>query len=72
MKKPLLVVIAGRPGSGKTTLAHSLARKIGCPAICRDEIKEGFVNTMKSDHESLALPARVCLADSEMPTYQAS
>jgi predicted kinase len=53
MKKPLLVVVAGRPGSGKTTLAHSLARKIGCPAICRDEIKEGFVNTMKSDHESL-------------------
>lgn len=53
MKKPLLVVVAGRPGSGKTTLAHTLARKIGCPAICRDEIKEGFVNTMKSDHESL-------------------
>jgi predicted kinase len=53
MKKPLLVVVAGRPGSGKTTLAHTLARKIGCPAICRDEIKEGFVNTMKSSHESL-------------------
>jgi predicted kinase len=53
MKKPLLIVVAGRPGSGKTTLAHILARKIGCPAICRDEIKEGFVNTMKSSHESL-------------------
>lgn len=53
MKKPLLVVIAGRPGSGKTTLAHILAKKIGCPAICRDEIKEGFVNTMQSSHESL-------------------
>ncbi|NJL39901.1 MAG: AAA family ATPase [Leptolyngbyaceae cyanobacterium SM1_4_3] len=53
MKKPLLVVVAGRPGSGKTTLAHTLARRIGCPAICRDEIKEGFVNTMKSSHEFL-------------------
>jgi predicted kinase len=53
MKKPLLVVVTGRPGSGKTTLAHTLARKIGCPAVCRDEIKEGFVNTMKSSHESL-------------------
>ena len=53
MKKPLLVVVAGRPGSGKTSLAHTLARKIGCPAVCRDEIKEGFVNTMKSNHESL-------------------
>jgi predicted kinase len=53
MKKPLLVVVTGRPGSGKTTLAHTLSNKIGCPAICRDEIKEGFVNTMKSSHESL-------------------
>ncbi len=53
MKKPLLVVVSGRPGSGKTTLAHTLAKKIGCPAICRDEIKEGFVNTMQSSHESL-------------------
>ena len=26
-------------------LAHALARVIRCPAICRDEIKEGFVNT---------------------------
>jgi predicted kinase len=53
MKKPLLVVITGRPGSGKTTLAHTLGRKIGCPAMCRDEIKEGFVNTRQSSHESL-------------------
>jgi len=42
---PLLIVVTGRPGAGKTTLAHALARAIRCPAICRDEIKEGFVNT---------------------------
>ncbi len=53
MKKPLLAIVTGCPGSGKTTLAHILARKIGCPAVCRDEIKEGFVNTMGSNHESL-------------------
>ena len=41
-----LIVIAGRPGSGKTTLAHALAFAIRCPAISRDEIKEGVVNSL--------------------------
>jgi predicted kinase len=41
---PTLVVVSGPPGSGKTTLAHKIARAVGCPAICRDEIKEGMVH----------------------------
>jgi predicted kinase len=41
---PTLVVVSGPPGAGKTTLAHLLAREISCPAICRDEIKEGMVH----------------------------
>jgi len=44
--QPLLIVVAGRPGAGKTSLAHSLARTIRCPALCRDEIKEGFLNAV--------------------------
>jgi predicted kinase len=43
-RKPILVVVSGPPGAGKTTLAHVLACRIGCPAICRDEIKEGMVH----------------------------
>ena len=40
---PTLVVVSGAAGSGKTTLAHALAAAVGCPALCRDEIKEGMV-----------------------------
>jgi predicted kinase len=50
--QPLLIVVAGRPGAGKTSLAHCLARAVRCPAICRDEIKEGFVNTIGAAGES--------------------
>jgi predicted kinase len=43
--RPTLVIVSGPAGSGKTTLAHRLAAAIGCPALCRDEIKEGMVAT---------------------------
>src|SRR5215213_5232879 len=53
MKKPFVIVVTGRPGSGKTTLAHTLAKHIHCPALCRDEFKEGYVHTMGGTHASL-------------------
>ncbi|MFI5317805.1 MAG: AAA family ATPase [Myxococcota bacterium] len=43
---PRLIVVSGSPGSGKTTLAHALGRAVPCPVICRDEIREGFVQAI--------------------------
>src|SRR5207245_930079 len=39
-----LVVVSGPPGSGKTRLAHAIAQALPCPAVCRDEIKEGMAH----------------------------
>jgi predicted kinase len=45
VRTPTLIVVSGPPGSGKTQLAHALAPQIPCPAVCRDEIKEGMAHT---------------------------
>lgn len=35
-----LFIITGRPGVGKTTLAHRIADDLRLPVICKDELKE--------------------------------
>ncbi|HEY2174786.1 MAG TPA: AAA family ATPase [Mycobacteriales bacterium] len=56
MPLPTLIVVSGPPGSGKTTLAHEIARAVGCPAICRDEIKEGMVHATPGYEAKLSDP----------------
>ncbi|GAG29410.1 unnamed protein product, partial [marine sediment metagenome] len=51
--KPKLVIVTGRPGSGKTTLAKELGKILYLPIVIRDEIKEGYVNTSNLKHDKL-------------------
>ena len=43
---PLLVVVAGMPSSGKTTVAEGLARRLRLPLIAKDEIKESLYESL--------------------------
>ena len=53
MNKPKLIIISGRPGSGKSTLSHIISKEIRCPLISRDEIKEGYINTFNKEHNQI-------------------
>ena len=44
--------MSGPAGAGKTTLAHAVAEAICCPAVCRDEIKEGIVHALRGEYEA--------------------
>lgn len=46
MAGPLLVVIAGPPCTGKTTLGRRLAADLGVPFIAKDDIKERLFETL--------------------------
>lgn len=52
-RKPICVIVTGRPGSGKTTLSGKLAERLWMPVISRDRIKEGYVNTHGVKHDRL-------------------
>lgn len=57
-KKPLAVIVSGTPGSGKTTLARSLADYMMVPHIERDKITRGMEYTRgeRVDRVNVSLP----------------
>lgn len=64
---PALIVVSGPAGSGKTTLAHTIARRLGVPAVVRDEIKQGMVltagQTVEQGWDELNMPTLTAFFD---------
>ncbi len=47
VNKPLLVIVNGLPGTGKTTLARRLATDAGIPVISRDRLYETLYDALE-------------------------
>lgn len=50
-ERPIIIAMKGHPGSGKTTLAHSIAKALKCPLVDKDH----FRDCTKSLQEALML-----------------
>jgi predicted kinase len=49
LARPLLVIVSGAPGSGKTTMGARLARELRLPHLNRDLVRDGLCMTDGDD-----------------------
>ena len=70
MNKPYLIVVTGRPGAGKTTLAEKMSREWYLPLVSRDRIKEGYVHTAGCAHDELPPDANLIATQTFFSTLE--
>ena len=57
------MIVTGRPGAGKSTLAPLLGDALGMPVVSRDKIKEGYCRTRGKGHADLPREANGTIND---------
>ena len=57
MGLPLVVLVSGRPASGKTTLARHIAHRLKAPVISRDPITEALAETFQRRSHEVSNPS---------------
>ncbi|MEA3254972.1 MAG: AAA family ATPase [Candidatus Altiarchaeota archaeon] len=50
MKKPMLLLVMGLPGTGKSYLAKRIARKVGASILRTDEIRKELAGIHQNEH----------------------
>jgi predicted kinase len=55
-RRPVLVIVSGVPGAGKTTLASILRRRLGWPLLNKDRIKETMFDASGLGLDDLSQP----------------
>lgn len=63
--RPVVALVNGLPGSGKTTLGRALADELGIPFLGKDLLKEGMADGL-GEHATAAGPARLGATASEL------
>jgi predicted kinase len=59
MTQRRIVVVSGSPGAGKTTIAVPLARLLGLPLICKDDVKESLIDALGDQDGDMAWSRKV-------------
>jgi len=61
--KTKCIIVTGRAGAGKTTLAKKLGEKLWLPVLSRDEIKQGYVSSFGVRHDRLPTETNGLITD---------